>query len=221
VFGKDCVVLHHTGPAGNQSPRHVTCANTFDEARRLGEILGRAVEKAVGNISFYDTVTLSARQALLENLPRRTFPSVQQAQKKLDDAANLFSTLKKNNAPKQQVRTAECDVFGAEETLTLAKAAADGRLEQSYQSCLPAEIQVIKIGDWAFVGWQGEIFIEYALEVKRQSPNTFVISLANGEMQGYIVTKEAAAEGGYEASNALFDYSAGDLFVQKTLELLR
>ena len=221
VFGKDCPILHHTGPSGNQSPRHVTQANTFDEARRLGEILGKTVEKAVANLSFSDTIALSAKQVLLDTLPRRTFPSVEQAQKKLDEAVNTFATLKNHNAPKQQVRTAECDVFGAEETLTLAKAAADGRLEAAYQSCLPAEIQVIRIGDWAFVGWQGEIFIEYALEVKRQIPNTFVISLANGEMQGYIVTKEAAMEGGYEASNALFDYSAGELFVQKTLELLQ
>ena len=221
VFSKDCVILHHTGPSGNQSPRHVTRANTFDEAKRLGEILGRAVQMAAGTIEYRDMAVLSVKQAFLDNLPRRTFPSVEQAQRKLDKAVQTLSTLRKNNAPKQQIRTAECDWFGAEETLTLAKAAADGRLEAAYQSCLPAEIQVIKIGDWAFVGWQGEIFIEYALEVKRHRPNTFIISMANGELQGYIVTEDAAREGGYEASNALFDYPAGNIFVQKTLELLR
>ena len=31
-----CPVLYHTGPAGNQSPRHTARANTFEEARRLG-----------------------------------------------------------------------------------------------------------------------------------------------------------------------------------------
>ena len=52
VLGKDCPVLHHTGPAGNQSPRHVTKANTFEEATRLGEILGKAAERVLPDIEF-------------------------------------------------------------------------------------------------------------------------------------------------------------------------
>ncbi|MBN1864470.1 MAG: hypothetical protein JW808_06180, partial [Victivallales bacterium] len=215
-----CPVLHHSGPCGNQSPRHVTKANTFDEARRLGEILGKAVEKAVGNLDFR-TATLSAKHALLENLPRRTFPSVEQARQKLDKSLQKLSKLREKGALRQQIRTAECDWFGAEETLALAKAATDGRMEQTYQACLPAEIQLITIGEWTFAGWQGEIFTEYALEVKRQKQGAFVISLANGELQGYIVTEEAAREGGYEASNAMFDCKAGNIFVQKTLEMLQ
>jgi hypothetical protein len=39
-------------------------------------------------------------------------------------------------------------------------------------------------------------------------------------MQGYIVTKEAFDEGGYEASNAMFNYETGEIFVDKTLEIL-
>jgi hypothetical protein len=45
--------------------------------------------------------------------------------------------------------------------------------------------------------------------------------MANGETQGYITTKEAAEEGGYEASNALFSYETGLLFVEKTLEMCK
>jgi len=103
----------------------------------------------------------------------------------------------------------------------MAKAAAQGRLSQVYEAALPAEIQIIKIGQWAFVGWQGEIFVDYALSLKKLFTDTFVISCANGELQGYIVTKEANDEGGYEASNALFSYKSGDIMVQKTAELLR
>ena len=39
-------------------------------------------------------------------------------------------------------------------------------------------------------------------------------------MQGYIVTKEAAQEGGYEASNALFAYQSGQILVNKTIKIL-
>ncbi|MCE5186881.1 MAG: neutral/alkaline non-lysosomal ceramidase N-terminal domain-containing protein [Planctomycetaceae bacterium] len=221
VLGENCPVLHHTGPSGNQSPRHVTKANTFEEAERLGKILGRAVETKIANLKFKSELPLSAAGVLLNDLPRRTFPSVQQAQDKLDRAIKKLETLRKDNAPRQEIRTAECDWFGAEETLTLSKAAQSGQLQETYKKCLPAEIQVFQIGPWKFVGWQGEIFIEYALRVKHQSPNTFVISIANGEMQGYVVTQEAFDEGGYEASNALFGPEAGAIFVEKTLELLK
>jgi neutral ceramidase len=48
-----------------------------------------------------------------------------------------------------------------------------------------------------------------------------VISLANGELQGYMVTEEAAREGGYEALNSFFGPHSGRMLVDVTLELLR
>ena len=219
AVGEDCVVLHHTGPAGNQSPRHVTKANTFEEAVRLGEILGRAVEKVIPEIRFGSDIELACLREEID-LPRKTFPPVEQAQEKLDGAVRRLEHLRQSAAPRQEVRTAECDWFGAEETLTLAKAAVDGRLEAAYEACLPAEIQIIRVGPWSFVGWSGEVFIEYPLAVKAECENTFVISLANGELEGYIVTPQAAAEGGYEASNALFAPESGSRLVEETLEML-
>ena len=82
------------------------------------------------------------------------------------------------------------------------------------------EIQVFTIGPWKVIGWPGEIFVEYSLQIKKRIPNTFVISLANGELQGYLVTKEAFHEGGYEASNTLFDPQSGELLVRRTLQLI-
>ena len=103
----------------------------------------------------------------------------------------------------------------------LARAAVAGRLDAAIASVMPAEIMVMHIGPWSFVGWPGETFVEFALEVKSLHPNCHVISLANGELQGYLVTEEAVRQGGYEASNALFaSPEAGMLLVKKTLELL-
>lgn len=219
-FGGDCVVAHHTGPEGNQSPRHVTKANTFDEAKRLGEILGKAVEKAIGKIQFTDNIKLAAKQNFIE-LPPREFPSAEQAKQKLDNAIDRLEHLRKSGAPRAEIRTAECDWFGAEETLTLAKAAANGRLKEFQRKCMPAEIQVFSIGKWKFAAWHGEMFIEYGLVVKEKSSDTFVIALANGELQGYIVTPEAGAEGGYEASNAMFKPESGKILVDTTLKMIQ
>jgi len=220
VLSPHCPVLHHTGPAGNQSPRHMTNANTFDEAGRLGQILGRAVAKVIPAINYTQDVSLQCCREFVD-LPQKNFPDVNEAQVKLDSSIQKLDQLRKNNAAHTEIRTAQCDWFGAEETLTLAKAARDGRLENACQSCLPAEIQIIQVGPWNFVGWQGEIFIEYSLAVKAQCDDTFVISLANGELQGYIVTEEALAQGGYEASNALFAPVSGQIMLDKTLEMLK
>jgi neutral ceramidase len=88
-------------------------------------------------------------------------------------------------------------------------------------SVMPAEIMLMRIGPWCFVGWPGEAFVEFSLAVKAKYPNCHVISLANGELQGYLVTEEAVRERWYEAMNSLFDCPrAGMMLVEKTLELL-
>jgi neutral ceramidase len=218
-LGPDCPVLHHTGPAGNQSPRHVLRANTVEEARRLGEMLGRAVVRAIGTMRFDLACDLQAQVALVE-LTRRTFPPVVDAERALRRASQKLAQLRQTGAARQEVRGAEVDWFGAEETSRLSRLAAEGRLEDAYRSCLPAEVQGLKIGAWMFVGWPGEVFVEYGLAVKAQARDTYIISLANGELQGYITTPEAAAEGGYEASNAILAPRAGRELVETTLSMI-
>ena len=219
VLGEDCVIVHHTGPSGNQSPRHVTKANTFAEAERLGAILATAVEKVIPEIEYHSSLDLDARQKFTD-LPRKSFPAVADAQASLDKAIETMDRLANSNAPSQDVRTAECDIFGAEETLTLAKASQSGDIEKACQARMPAEIQVIKVGPWSFAAWSAEVFIEYSLAVKKEQKDSFIISVANGELQGYIVTEQAAELGGYEASNGLFSYQSGQILVDKTIELL-
>ena len=85
---------------------------------------------------------------------------------------------------------------------------------------MPAEVQVFSIGEWRFVAWPGEVFIEYGLNVKERLPNTFVISLANGTLQGYISTPEAIAAGGYEAFSGIFAPESGQMLADKTLEII-
>ena len=223
VGGESVPVIYHTGPAGNQSPRYAVRGNTFAEAERLGEMLGKRVEDAWKERSSLEKGSLTAASTGI-NLPRRSFPDTGEARSKLEAARKRLEELRNQNVPRQEVRTAEVDWFGAEETLALAQSQEEGLLEEYYNRCIPAEVQVFRIGGPAdglsFVGWQGECFVEYALEIKKQLPDTYIISLANGELQGYIVTPEAEREGGYEASNGLFTAESGKLLVKETLALL-
>lgn len=220
LIGDDCPLLYHTGPSGNQSPRYVTRGNTIEETERLGFLLGRSIADVIPKITFESDIRLSVGRSLLE-LERRSFPGIEEAENGLQLAQKTYSDLIEQNAPRAVTRTAECACFGAEETVTLARAAVEGRLESACQGSSPAEIFVARIGTWTFACWPGEFFVEYALELKTLAEQCYVISLANGDLQGYIVTKEAANEGGYEASNALFSAGNGPLFVQETHRLIK
>jgi len=220
VLGRDCPVLYHTGPSGNQSPRHVTKSNTFDEALRLGRLLGSSVAKAVESIAFTGEITLSCARRLVD-LPVRTFPTVDEAQKQADRVAKLLESLRRSGADRREVRTAECDWFGAALSLKLAEKAESGSLQEAIAAVMPGEITLMRIGPWAFVGWPGEAFVEFSLSVKALHPNCYVISLVNCQLEGYLVTEEAVRQGWYEALNSIFvSPQAGMLLVQKTLELL-
>ena len=86
---------------------------------------------------------------------------------------------------------------------------------------MPAEVALMRIGPWAFAGWPGEAFVEFSLKVRASHPNCHVISLVNGQLEGYLVTEEAVRQGWYEALNALFaSPESGELLVMTTLELL-
>jgi neutral ceramidase len=220
VLGTDCPVVYQTGTAGNQSPRHVTRANTFDEARRLGEILGRSVEAALAEAQFTRILPLACMNDHVD-LPPRKFVSPIEAARSLKAAHDRLDSLRKEGASRTAVRTAECDWFGAEETLTLAHAAESGRIQDTLASILPVEIQIIRVGPRIYVAWPGEMFVEFGLNLVEHCANTFVISLANGELQGYLVTREAVEQGYYEAGNALLaSPEGGEQLVAATIALL-
>jgi len=129
--------------------------------------------------------------------------------------------LKETSDNAQEIRSAEVDWFGAEELLFLSGQAEKNALEDAYRTTLPAEIQTVRIGVWTFVSWPGEVFVEYALELKSRFADTFLLTLTNGELQGYIVTEEAGQKNYYEASNSLFHYSSGEVLLSKTVEMLK
>ena len=221
VFGCECPVLHFTGAAGNQSPRHVTKSNTFDEAARIGNIIAEAVKKKFdAGMDFDTSPTITCRTALID-LPRRIFPSVESATSDRNQACERWQSLKETSDNVQEIRSAEVDWFGAEELLFLSGQAAKNALEDAYRTSLPAEIQMVRMGAWTFVSWPGEVFVEYALELKSRFADTFLLTLTNGELQGYIVTEEAGQKNFYEASNSLFHYSSGEVLLSKTVEILK
>jgi neutral ceramidase len=224
ALGDDLVTVYLTGTAGNQSPRHTTSANTFGEADRLGTLLGGYVLEALlslGPRDFASDIPLSFGASEVD-LPRRRFPEPRQAEEVLRSCRARFASLRASGAPRPDVRTAECAVFGAEETVTLAVAQASGELDRWLDGYSPAAVQVLRAGPAALAGLPGELYVEHGLELKRRAPpGTLVAELVNGDLQGYIVTEEAVRQGTYEALLSVFEPRAGELLVEAALALLR
>ena len=85
------------------------------------------------------------------------------------------------------------------------------------------EIQVIRIGDIVFNGLPGEMFVELGLDIKARSKfeKNINVELANG-CYGYIATRRAFDEGGYEVTLDRYvnmHEDTGDIMVNSTLEL--
>ena len=217
-------VLYHMGPSGNQSPRYFVNGQTFEEAERLGRKLGGSVCASMSAIGDSDYSTDIELKSFLRDvdLPRRAIPSVADAEKTLADYRANFERLQAEDAPGPQVRTAECAIFGAEGVLTAAKANERGEVDAVIEACKPFQIQLLKIGPAWMVGFPGEIFTDYGVSLKQQSPEkAFVASLVGGELQSYVVTPEAAAEGGYEAAGSLYEPESGTIMVDAALAVIR
>jgi neutral ceramidase len=87
------------------------------------------------------------------------------------------------------------------------------------------EVQAFLLGDVALVGLPSEIFTEFGLKIKAESPfpETFVAELVNG-WHGYIPTQEAFQHGGYETRlgyTSRLVPEAGDRMVEAVLTMLQ
>ncbi len=167
-FGQPLTVLYHTAPCGNQSPRRFVRAQTFEEAERLGRALGRAIVGAVDRLKADDFHRSGPLGGLLSeiDLPRRAIPSPEEAECLLARYRDEYRRLRSEQAKPAEVRTAECAVFGAEGNLVLARLQQEARFHQMLRACLPIEVQTLRIAEGYLAGLPGELFTEYALEMK-------------------------------------------------------
>jgi neutral ceramidase len=85
------------------------------------------------------------------------------------------------------------------------------------------EVQALASGDeLAVVGLPGEVFAELGLALRERSPfrQTLVLGLAN-EAIGYVPTRPAYEEGGYEPTSSRLQPGGGERLVDAAVGLLR
>jgi len=209
VKGEDVIAIFTNGAEGNQSTRHTRRETTFREADRLGTMLGAEALKTLEKIETTDEVSLRVSSEMIDFPLRKKF-SVEEATKLWEKRVKEFEKYK-GQKMSGKARTAMINVLGAEHAL---------RLAQSDIKEVKAEMQAIAINDTILIGIPGELFVEFGLEIKKNSPfkHTYLIGLAN-ETVGYIPTPKAFKEGGYEVGGAPIAPESGALIVKTALNL--
>ncbi|MBI3947227.1 MAG: neutral/alkaline non-lysosomal ceramidase N-terminal domain-containing protein [Armatimonadetes bacterium] len=184
---------------------------TFEDARRLGTLLGAAAAIAAESAEPVEGGLIrSAQETLL--LPFLPPPPEPEVDALLGSARGQLARMAAAKAPPSARRMQQALVDWASDTLRAIREPDRFRHQ-------PFEIQALLLGDVAFVALPGEVFIEYALNIRARSPfaRTVALGYTNG-CTGYVPTAAAYPDGGYEVAHAYRYY--GTLMIAPESERL-
>jgi hypothetical protein len=187
----------------------------------VGRTLAAEVIKSAGFISGETTVPLSAALTTIE-LPARTIPQLFEAQEQVDRLNAQIADAEARQLSTTAIKRLKKLLPIHSINLKLARERFSNPAETPLS--VQADVQVMRIGDVVLGSMPGEIFVEYALELRSRiaqdvGKSFCLVGYANGYV-GYIVTPRAQRTGGYEASIARVAPDAGRVMVEATVELV-
>lgn len=173
---------------------------TFEEVRGRGHKVGGAVISALEDAEPHSDVTLAAANRTIE-MPLQDPPPVDQIEAEIAAMNEERAAAEAAGDVIIEQRT-RWRMRRFERFLPLARRGATGLTR-------PLKVTALRIGPGVIVGLPGEVLVEYALWIDRDSPfeHTIVPAYTNG-MVGYVATAGAIARGGYEVHTS-FDYYGG------------
>lgn len=213
------VAIFTQGAAGDVTMRR--SGDPFHEIERIGRTLAGEVIKTAGFIRGTDDLQLAAASETLDLAPR-SIPSVTEGERILKQANEALAAAKANHLKPAIIQAHQQKVRLHAMNVRIAKWLEDGTINppDTYQ----AEVQLLRVGDLILVGIPGEIFVEYALEMRDRIRQVYdkpmcLVGYCNGYI-GYIVTPRAQQTGGYEASVARVAAGSGRLLTETAVNLL-
>jgi neutral ceramidase len=214
-------LLFAQGCSGNQSPRYFRTGKTFAEAMRVGSAIGEEAVRVLDAMEFRADAELSLK-SIQTDLETRVLPSLSDAEKAVEETRAHWEKVKAESTVERDIWNAELPFLGAEDTLGYVRVRERGERLSLQDDELPAEVQLIGIGDARLIGLPGEIFVEFGLTIQYRAPfdRTFVIALANGCLPGYACTSQAYSQGGYETGASLLTGRSGEQLVEAAVRLL-
>lgn len=218
VYGKGMMVAFTQGAAGDVKAAAFDAAGNFKEGEEediehLGRILAGEAIKTIENCRKIKAPQLKAKLKKVK-FPFQKIPS----RKELEEWVRVHrAEIDKWKHPDEETRKG-IDwedkhinrVAMSEAKLFWAQHALENLKKGNLLPYVEGEIQVFTFGrEAALLGVPGELFCEIGLAIKAKSPfaATFICGYTNGTL-GYIPSRKAISEGGYEVSDAykMYDY---------------
>lgn len=193
----------------------------FLEVERLGRLVAGEVIKTAESIRPNEEVSLDSAFETFA-LDRKELQPLAEARRSLDEAQTALDAAKAVDAPRPILRQHENRVRLLTALERQSFQLQKGTLELS--PTYPGSVHVIRIGGLVLVGVPGELFVEYALEMRQRTlqstgMNFCLVGYANGHV-GYIVTPRAVETGGYEASVARVHHKSGRILTERAMSLV-
>jgi hypothetical protein len=208
------------GATGNIDPRS---RGNFEVAEQYGRAMGRGALDALEHATSITDSRIAARRIVL-NLKLKDFSAdlavardcAAQTQASLDNHRGGDGyQLKRLRDHHAQSRAALAALEALEE-----QNRRDRRVDLAHCE-LATAMTVVTVGDLAIVGIPGELFVELGLALKANPhfARTFVAGYCN-DLIGYIPTRAAYPEGGYEVDTARVAAGSGEAIVDTALSAL-
>jgi len=203
ILGEPFVAIMANGCCGDVNNINVRekprALRPYEQMERVAGILAAEAAKVVHFMSFTDNGPIAVANAFVTARVRR--PSAEQL-------AEDRRRIEADDFPDERER-----VY-ARERLLVAEEPAE----------ISVQVQAMRLGGLALVAWPGEMFCRLGLDLKARSPapTTFVVELANDYI-GYVPTRRAFEEGGYEtwlARSAKVAAGTGEAMVECGADLL-
>ena len=221
ALGDGGFAMFVNGTQGNISMGHsselsaigvITPGRTFEHAAELGHNLANATLAALSQIATDGSPEIAAATSTV-NFPLKDLPPIDAAAREFREAGERLAGLERSNGASEAFMKAKSQLLYASITNYYANETAhlDGHL--------PVELQVIRVGDAAFLAVPAEVFVEIGLELKRRARHkTFIVGIANGYI-AYFPTRAAYPDGGYEVVSSKIAPQSEGIFYDKALEL--
>jgi neutral ceramidase len=194
----------------------------FEEVTRLGRVVAGEIIATSEQIAVGEETVLASQSAPI-TLEPRVLPAPEESEARIAVAEATHQAAVDAGKPAYVVRDLQREVNAARTTAMVARVAAEK--PEVIQDACDTTWQVVQIGPMVAVGIPGEIFVEYALEMKaRVAQDTgrpmILVGYANDYI-GYIITPRAGETGGYERAISRVAPSAGRALTEAAMAAVR
>ncbi|HUA35330.1 MAG TPA: neutral/alkaline non-lysosomal ceramidase N-terminal domain-containing protein [Candidatus Binataceae bacterium] len=218
--GEGAITIFLQGATGNIDPRG---RGSFEVAGEHGTAAGRAVLAAVGGAQAIEDAPVAFRRVPITLKLRPLDDLIADARR---CAAQTEASLNNHRGGEgiQLKRLRDQHELSLTQLATIEGLEEQNRRDRRVDLArreISTTLTLITIGGLAIAGIPGELFVELGLALKANPlfDRTFVAGYCN-DLIGYIPTREAYAQGGYEVDTARVAEGSGDAIVATVLESL-